>query len=115
MASTATTLPTPAHSINGTTASDHHDGVMVDDFTLKRKRTDHDFGLTEKKAYLEDPRKLGIEDLHLDVGEKYLLCRTRKAPFCHFFASAARYLELSHREAGLLEAQPLIAQGSVSW
>lgn len=76
MASSATTLPTPAHSINGTSASDHHDGIMIDDYTSKRKRTDHDSGLMGKKAYLEDPRNLGIKDLHLDVGEKYLLCRT---------------------------------------
>ena len=89
MASSATTLPTPAHSINGTSASDHHDGIMIDDYTSKRKRTDHDSGLMGKKAYLEDPRNLGIKDLHLDVGEKYLLCRTRKAPYCYFFASAA--------------------------
>lgn len=33
-----------------------------------------------KKAHLQDPRRLGIEDLHMDVGEKYFLCRTRKAP-----------------------------------
>ncbi|OAA40363.1 Mediator of RNA polymerase II transcription subunit 19 [Metarhizium rileyi] len=44
----------------------------------KRKRSLGDVGDSDrdqKKMHLEDGR-LGIEDLHLDVGEKYLLCRT---------------------------------------
>ena len=46
----------------------------------KRKRLADDTGDQEqKKAHLEDPRRLGIENLHLDVGPKYLLLRTRKA------------------------------------
>lgn len=46
----------------------------------KRKRDVEDNGDQEqKKVHVED-RRLGIEDLHLDVGKKYLLCRTRKAP-----------------------------------
>jgi hypothetical protein len=46
----------------------------------KRKREVEDNGDQEpKKVHVED-RRLGIEDLHLDVGKKYLLCRTRKAP-----------------------------------
>lgn len=82
MTSIATTLPTPAHSVNGHFAADgHHEISMTDDFPSKRKRASDDFGDQEqKKVHLEDPRKLGIENLHLDVGEKYLLCRTRKAP-----------------------------------
>lgn len=46
----------------------------------KRKREVDDNGdQGQKKIHVED-RSLGIEDLHLDVGKKYLLCRTRKAP-----------------------------------
>ena len=46
----------------------------------KRKREVEDVGDQEqKKVHVED-RRLGIEDLHVDVGKKYLLCRTRKAP-----------------------------------
>jgi len=46
----------------------------------KRKREVEDNGDQEqKKVHVED-RRLGIEDLHLNVGKKYLLCRTRKAP-----------------------------------
>lgn len=48
----------------------------------KRKRAIEDSGdeREQKKVHIED-RRLGIDELHLDVGEKYLLCRTRKAPF----------------------------------
>ena len=47
----------------------------------KRKRDVEDHGDREqKKVHVEDSR-ISIEDLHLDVGKKYLLCRTRKAPF----------------------------------
>lgn len=82
MTSITTTLPTPAHSVNGHPGADgSHDTNMPDDFPTKRKRPFDDLGDQEqKKVHLEDPRKLGIENLHLDVGEKYLLCRTRKAP-----------------------------------
>lgn len=42
----------------------------------KRKRDVDDHGDREqKKVHVEDSR-ISIEDLHLDVGEKYLLCRT---------------------------------------
>lgn len=52
-----------------------------EDATSKRKRDVADLGeRAQKKLHVED-RRLGIEDLHLDVGEKYLLCRTRKTPF----------------------------------
>lgn len=54
---------------------------MTDVSLNKRKYSFDDSGVHEhKKVHLEDPRKIGIQDLHLDVGEKYLLCRTRKAP-----------------------------------
>ena len=47
----------------------------------KRKRDVEDDGDREqKKVHVEDSR-ISIEDLHLDVGKKYLLCRTRKTPF----------------------------------
>jgi hypothetical protein len=58
-----------------------HDIAMMDVSSHKRKNSFDDTGVREhKKAHLEDPRKIGIQDLHLDVGEKYLLCKTRKAP-----------------------------------
>lgn len=76
---TTASLPTPAHSINNCDSS--HDATMVDaDSPNKRKRLADDTGDQEqKKVHLEDPRRLGIQDLHLDVGPKYLLLRTRKA------------------------------------
>jgi hypothetical protein len=76
---TTASLPTPAHSVNNCDSS--HDTTMIDaDSPNKRKRLADDTGDQEqKKAHLEDPRRLGIENLHLDVGPKYLLLRTRKA------------------------------------
>ena len=54
---------------------------MPDEPSNKRKRDVEDHGdRDQKKVHVEDSR-LSIEDLHLDVGKKYLLCRTRKAPF----------------------------------
>ncbi len=51
-----------------------------EDSSNKRKRDVEDVGDQEqKKVHVED-RGLGIEDLHLDVGKKYLLCRTCKTP-----------------------------------
>ncbi|KAF7554740.1 hypothetical protein G7046_g6737 [Stylonectria norvegica] len=74
MATTATTLPTPAHSVNG--SASQLDAAMPDDSPQKRKRSLDDMGDREqKKVHLEES-KLGIEDLHLDVGKKYLLCQT---------------------------------------
>lgn len=62
-------------------ADNSQDVVMeAEEFSNKRKREVEDVGGKEqKKVHVED-RRLGIEDLHLDVGKKYLLCRTRKAP-----------------------------------
>lgn len=42
----------------------------------------------QKKVHVEES-KLGIEDLHLDVGKKYLLCQTRKTPFTALFSLPA--------------------------
>ncbi|KAH6684029.1 Rox3 mediator complex subunit-domain-containing protein [Halenospora varia] len=72
-------LPTPAHSINGSMTSLGPDNAMDgfhDESSNKRKRAVDDNGDREqKKVHVED-RSLSIEDLHLDVGEKYLLCNT---------------------------------------
>ncbi|TVY56867.1 Mediator of RNA polymerase II transcription subunit 19 [Lachnellula cervina] len=72
-------LPTPAHSINGSMSSLEPQIVETntrDEPSNKRKRHVEDHGdRDQKKAHVEDSR-LSIEDLHLDVGEKYLLCRT---------------------------------------
>ncbi|KAM0333001.1 hypothetical protein ACHAQA_001658 [Verticillium albo-atrum] len=74
-----TTLPTPAHSVNGSTShppDTSHDYAMGDDTPQKRKRSIGDVGdRDQKKPHFEDS-KLNIEDLHQDVGEKYLLCQT---------------------------------------
>jgi hypothetical protein len=79
-----TALPTPAHSVNGSTSQPSdmsHDIIMGEESPNKRKRSLADLGDREqKKVHIEDG-KFGMEDLHLDVGEKYLLCRTRKTPF----------------------------------
>lgn len=75
-ASTApTTLPTPAHSVTGSISQ--ADATMFDDSPHKRKRSLGDIGDRDSKKVQYDFR-LGIEDLHLDVGQKYLLCQTRK-------------------------------------
>ncbi|CCC13267.1 hypothetical protein SMACR_07046 [Sordaria macrospora] len=83
MISTTTTLPTPAHSVNGSSLANDMsftDIVMGENSPQKRKRTADDVGDREqKKVHIED-RKLGIDDLHLDVGEKYLLCRSQHQP-----------------------------------
>ncbi|KAI1121941.1 Rox3-domain-containing protein [Nemania abortiva] len=79
MMSTATSLPTPAHSVNGShlLLDNSHDTAMMDVPSNKRKNSFDDSGTHEhKKVHLDDPRKIGIHDLHLDLGEKYLLCKT---------------------------------------
>lgn len=73
-------LPTPAHSINGsmssTTSDLTADASHVEELSNKRKRDLEDQGEREqKKVHVEDSR-ISIKDLHLDVGQKYLLCRT---------------------------------------
>jgi hypothetical protein len=74
MTSSTSTLPTPAHSVNGSVSQP--DVAMADESPNKRKRTLDDLGDRDhKKLHLEES-KPGIEDLHRDVGEKYLLCQT---------------------------------------
>lgn len=77
-ASTSTgpaTLPTPAHSVTGSIGQS--DSMMADESPHKRKRPLDDIGDRDQKKVQYDFR-LGIEDLHLDVGQKYLLCQKRK-------------------------------------
>jgi hypothetical protein len=57
------------------------DSSQMEEPSNKRKRDLEDHGDREqKKVHVEDSR-ISIKDLHLDVGQKYLLCRTRKTPF----------------------------------
>ena len=53
---------------------------MSDESPHKRKRDVDDNGDRHRKKMHFEDSKLGIEDLHLDVGPKYLLCQTRKDP-----------------------------------
>lgn len=55
--------------------------MQIDDNPSKRKRESEDTGDREQKKVHVEERKLCIEDLHLDVGKIYQLCRTRKTPF----------------------------------
>uniref|UniRef100_A0A0B7KFN7 Mediator of RNA polymerase II transcription subunit 19 n=1 Tax=Bionectria ochroleuca TaxID=29856 RepID=A0A0B7KFN7_BIOOC len=71
---TANTLPTPAHSVTGSTSQT--DIAANDDSPNKRKRALEDEGERDSKKVQLEGHRLGIEDLHLDVGEKYLLCQT---------------------------------------
>ena len=88
MTSSTSTLPTPAHSVNGSVSQP--DAVMADESPNKRKRALDDLGDRDhKKLHLEES-KPGIEDLHRDVGEKYLLCQTRKAPSAALFPLPSR-------------------------
>lgn len=81
MTSATSALPTPAHSVTGANSQPPdmvHDTTMTDigdDLSPhKRKRFAEDTGdRVQKKTHLDTP-PLGIEDIHLDVGEKYLLC-----------------------------------------
>ncbi|RFU28301.1 hypothetical protein B7463_g8038, partial [Scytalidium lignicola] len=80
---TAMSLPTPAHSINGSMSSVGFDNSQEsvgpnEESSNKRKREFEDHGdRDQKKVHVEVSSRLGIEDLHMNVGEKYLLCRTR--------------------------------------
>jgi HSP20 family molecular chaperone IbpA len=78
-------LPTPAHSINGSISALGADsmasGFSQEDPSNKRKRDVEDNGERDQKKVHLEAAGLSIEDLHLDVGEKYLLCRMRKTPF----------------------------------
>ncbi|CAK7240014.1 MAG: hypothetical protein STHCBS139747_001449 [Sporothrix thermara] len=83
-AATPSTLPTPAHSVNGSGfgASDAIHGMSPGgDSPHKRKRLLEDAGDHEsKKHHMEGQQRLDFEALHQDVGEKYLVCKT------HLFA-----------------------------
>lgn len=78
-------LPTPAHSINGSMSSLGFDNSQEsvapsDEASNKRKRDVEDHGdRDQKKIHVEGSRP-NIADLHMEVGEKYLLCSTRKIP-----------------------------------
>lgn len=50
--------------------------IHNDDISNKRKREMEDTGNREQKKVHVEERKLCIEDLHLDVGKIYQLCRT---------------------------------------
>lgn len=88
-AATPSTLPTPAHSVNGSGSgfgsADAVHGMSPGsaDSPHKRKRQlddagDHGHG--SKKVHMEGQQRLDFEALHQDVGEKYLVCNTRKTP-----------------------------------
>lgn len=81
MTSTTVTLPTPAHSVNGSSilSEMNNDAVMGEDSPQKRKRSG-DEGERDQKKVDTEGRRYGIEKLHMNMDEKYLLCRTRKAP-----------------------------------
>lgn len=56
------------------------DAMQVDEVSNKRKRDIEDNGdRDQKKAHVEKSR-VSIDDLHLDVGEKYKLCRQPHPP-----------------------------------
>ncbi|KAK0728289.1 mediator of RNA polymerase II transcription subunit 19 [Lasiosphaeria miniovina] len=82
MTTISTALPTPAHSVNGSSIPSEmtHDMLAGDDTPHKRKRPTDDVGERQKKKVQIEDRRTGIENLHLDVGEKYLLCRTPHPP-----------------------------------
>ncbi|KAG5914508.1 hypothetical protein E4U42_000446 [Claviceps africana] len=73
----AAALPTPAHS--DSSSSSQLDIIMSDDSSFKRKRLLDDIGDRHHKKAHREGIALGIEDLHLDVGEKYLLLQNSPA------------------------------------
>ncbi|KAL1911913.1 hypothetical protein Sste5344_002108 [Sporothrix stenoceras] len=86
-AATPSTLPTPAHSVNGSgfgsSADAAHGMSPGSDSPHKRKRLLDDAGDNShgpKKVHMEGQQRLDFEALHQDVGEKYLVCKT------HLFA-----------------------------
>jgi len=76
-------LPTPAHSTNGSMSShqNEHDEVESSDASNKRKRDPEDNGDREQKKVHVDDSMIDIGALHYDVGSKYLFLQNRKAPF----------------------------------
>lgn len=83
MSSFTTALPTPAHSINGTSlpSESSHDVVMSEDSPQKRKREQVDSGEQDrgKRVHIDDGVP-SLQAMHEDVGEKYLLCRKTWKP-----------------------------------
>ena len=76
-----------ANSRPDITMSDYSrpDIIMSDYSPHKRKRSLEDTGDRDpKKMHLEESRS-SVDDLHLNVGAKYLLCQTRKPPFAALF------------------------------
>jgi hypothetical protein len=83
-------LPTPAHSVTGSISQP--DSMITDESPQKRKRPLDDIGERDQKKVHLDDAKLGIEDLHLDVGYKYLLSQIRKAfPLLLPFVTRSRF------------------------
>ena len=58
---------------------------MSDESPQKRKRATDDSGDRDLKKMNLEGHKLDISELHRDVGSKYLLCQSRKAPFAAHF------------------------------
>lgn len=74
---------------------------QIEELSHKRKRSLGDHGdQDQKKVHVEDSR-LSIDDLHLDVGPKYLLCRTRKTPFLPLLNDTRRTLSSAVFEMAL--------------
>lgn len=66
--------------MSSTTSDAPREGTHAEEFSSKRKRDLEDHGDREqKKVHVEDSR-IRIEDLHLDVGKKYSLCRSPHPP-----------------------------------
>lgn len=84
MTSFTTNLPTPAHSINGTsqTLDSTHDVNMGEDSPHKRKRAQEEAGeqgRDQKRLHVDDGLP-SMKDMHEDVGEKYLLLQKTWQP-----------------------------------
>ncbi|ERS99329.1 hypothetical protein HMPREF1624_04528 [Sporothrix schenckii ATCC 58251] len=92
-AATPSTLPTPAHSVNGSGSgfgsgfgpADAVHGMSPGgaDSPYKRKRPlddAGDLGHGSKKVHMEGQQRLDFEALHQDVGEKYLVCNKPHRP-----------------------------------
>ncbi|KAG6013431.1 hypothetical protein E4U43_007294 [Claviceps pusilla] len=87
----AAALPTPAYSVSST--SSHLDIMMSDDSAFKRKRPLDDIGDRDHKKVHREGNALGIEDLHLDVGEKYLLLQNSSGGQTHQTSQLPRLSE----------------------
>jgi len=109
--STTDTLPTPAHSISGVAKTQSSNmpplPTMAPNSPLKRKRSADDLGDQDHKKVNAGTARSYIFDLHLDVGKKYLLCGTCKAPSDLCTALVLRSLFFSCL-ASLLSSLPLL-------